>query len=101
MGPALMVSFLAFGGFFSNTNSFSSAFFWIRYISNYNFTYRALVINQFTDFDFNNDDDNPIHLLNFEGEVWENVGSLLLVTFGMMVIAMINLKISGEYHKRR
>ncbi|OMJ79366.1 hypothetical protein SteCoe_20610 [Stentor coeruleus] len=101
IGPAMMVSLLAFGGFFSNTNSFSSAFYWVRYISNYNFTYRALIINQFTDFDFNDEVDNPIHLLNFEGEVWENAGALLLVTFGMMVIAVINLKISGEYHKRR
>ncbi|OMJ90762.1 hypothetical protein SteCoe_6841 [Stentor coeruleus] len=101
IGPSMMISLLAFGGFFSNTNSLSSAFYWIRYISNYNFTYRALIINQFTDFDFNNENDNPIELLNFQGEIWENVGSLLLVTFGMMLIAVINLKISGEYHKRR
>ncbi|OMJ90764.1 hypothetical protein SteCoe_6843 [Stentor coeruleus] len=101
IAPALMITSIIFGGFFSNTNSYSSAFYWIRYISNYNFAYRALIVNQFTDFDFNNEDDNPINLLNFEGEVWENVGSLLLITFGMMLIAMINLKTSGEYHKRR
>lgn len=99
IGPLTMMAMLIYGGFFSNTSSFASAFYWVRYLSPFNFTYRALILNQFTDFDFDDGVYNPINVLNFEGEVWENTGALLLLTGGYLTLASIILKISGEYSK--
>ena len=101
IGPTVMMIFVLFGGFFSNTDSLTNVFYWIRYISPFNYTYRAFVINQFTDFNFDKNVPNPIDTLNFQGLIWENVGSLLLVMLGFYIIASINLKLSGEYSKKK
>ena len=100
-GPTLLIIFVIFGGFFSNTSSLSSAFSWVKYISPINYTYRAFIINQFTDFSFDKGVLNPIDTLNFQGTVWGNAGSLLLVILGFFLIAIIGLKLSGEGNKKK
>ena len=101
LGPTIMMVFGVFGGFFSNTKSLTQAFYWIRYLSPFNYTYRALILNQFTDFTFDKGVLNPIDTLNFQGLIWHNAGSLLLVMLGFYIIASINLKLSGEYSKKK
>ena len=101
LGPAVMMAFVIFGGFFSNTNSLTGAFYWVRYLSPFNYTYRAYILNQFNDFSFDYGVSNPIETLNFQGLIWQNVGSLLLLMLGYYIIASINLKLSGEYSKKK
>ena len=101
LGPTLMIIFIVFGGFFGNTSSMTNAFYWIKYISPFNYTYRAFVLNQFTDFHFDEGVLNPIDTLNFQGYIWESAGSLLLVMLGFYIIASINLKLAGEYSKKK
>ena len=67
LGPAVMMAFVIFGGFFSNTNSLTGAFYWVRYLSPFNYTYRAYILNQFNDFSFDYGVSNPIETLNFQG----------------------------------
>ena len=100
IGPLTMMTMVVYGGFFSNTDSLASAFYWMKYISPFNYGYRALILNQFTDYQFEEGVQNPIDRLNFQGEIWENAGCLLLVGLGYLLAAGVILKISGEYHKK-
>ena len=101
VGPTIMMLLMIYGGFFSNTNSLAGAFFWLQYISPFNFTYRALILNQFTDFNFDQGDYNPIQRLSVEGELWENALAIIVIAFGYLIAASIVLKVSGEYYKKK
>ena len=101
LGTTLMTVLTIFSGFFSNTKSLSSFCYWIQYLSPFNYAYRAFILNQFTDFTVNAGVINPIDELNFQGVVWQDIGSLLLLLLGFYILTLINLKVFGEYSKRK
>jgi ABC-type multidrug transport system permease subunit len=87
------VPFLLFAGYLSNTNSLTTAFEWVKYISPFSRTFEAFVLNEFdgldTDFD-------PTDRLGFYGEIWHKVGNLLLIIFVFMMFALSALKFKAE-----
>ena len=93
---------MLFGGFFSNANSLSKSFYWIKYLSAFYYAFEALCINEFTGLKLNSDvTTHPLDQLGFPGEVWTSVGSLLLLELGCVVLTLIVLKYIGESHKNR
>ena len=58
-------------------------------------------MNQFTDFNFDQGDYNPIQRLSVEGELWENALAIIVIAFGYLIAASIVLKVSGEYYKKK
>ncbi|OMJ89051.1 hypothetical protein SteCoe_8875 [Stentor coeruleus] len=99
-GPTIAAPLMMFGGFFSNGNSFSSSFYWIKYVSAYYFGFVALAINEFTDLDLGSDVMiPPLKSLGINGEIWENAGSLLLIVLGCIVLTICALKYYGEQSK--
>jgi ATP-binding cassette, subfamily G (WHITE), eye pigment precursor transporter len=88
-----------FGGFFSNINSFPVAFSWLKYFSPFFYSYRALILNQFTDFELGKGVENPIDRLSAQGQIWECAVALIIIIFVSLTMAMIILKIAGNYKK--
>lgn len=103
MGPTLVGPLVLFGGFFSNTNSLSTAFDWIKFISPFSRGYEAFVINEFRDLDYDRKDYNgttPLSELGFSGEIWHKCGAMIIIVVGASVLALTAMKILAEKAKR-
>ena len=100
-GPTIAAPLMMFGGFFSNTNSLSKAFYWIKYISAFCFSFEAFCINEFEGQNFENISPPPLQRLGFSGEVWTRAGNLLLLELGCVLLTLAILKYSGEATKNR
>ena len=101
--PVFSAPFMLFGGFFSNTNSLSVAFEWIKYISPFSQGYEAFILNEFEGLPYDKEDfkdASPIEELGFSGEIWHKCGILLLIILVECVLALISLKILAEKAKR-
>ena len=106
MAAAVMAStvgapFMMFAGYFSNAKSLSKAFYWIKYLSAYNFAFEAFVINELTDLpiDMSEFTEPPLETLGFTGELWKSICSLLLVELGLILIVLFILKIYANTYK--
>lgn len=100
-GPTIAAPLMMFAGFFSKGTSLSSAFFWIKYLSGFNFGFEALAINELTDlpYDKNEITTPPLETLGFTGELWKPICSLLLIELGVILIVLVILKILGNSFK--
>ena len=101
LAPTLMISLVAFGGFFSSSNSLTKAFYWIKYISPFYYGYQALILNQFNDFQFPKGTNNPIDTLSFNGKIWEPISCLLLICLALLIFILLILKLVGELYKKK
>ena len=100
--PTISSPLMMFGGFFSNSNSLSKAFYWIKYFSAFNYAYEALCINEFTGLALDPDVTTPpLDQLGISGTVWSRVGSLLLLQLGCVIITLFILKYIGESNRNR
>lgn len=98
IGPAISAPLMMFGGFFSNSDSLSSAFYWIKYLSSYTYTFEGFCLNEFRDLPID-DGLTPLEDLGYTGEIWERAGSMLLVQLGLILLVGFFLKIFAEKHK--
>ena len=98
-GPTIAAPLMMFGGFFSNTNSLSSAFSWIKYFSGFNYAYEAFCINEFEGLGLDKDVENPLHQLGFYGHVWTRAWQMVVLETGCVVLAIVILKCAGESNK--
>lgn len=98
IGPAIAAPLMMFGGFFSNSDSLSNSFYWIKYISSYTYTFEGFCLNEFRDLPMDEGLD-PLGDLGYTGEVWERAGSMLLIQLGLIILITGILKIIGERHK--
>lgn len=96
----IIAPMMMFGGFFSNTSSLAGGFYWIKYVSSFNWGFQALAINEFTDFEAV-DGSDPLAILGIGGEIWEKAGALLLIEVGAATLMLCALKFHGEYAKRK
>ena len=100
---AFAAPLMLFGGFFSNTNSLSTAFEWIKYFSPFSRGYEAFILNEFEDLPYDKSDfspSSPIEELGFHGEIWHKCGAMLLIILGCCILSLISMKILAEREKR-
>ena len=102
-GSVFAAPLMLFGGFFSNSDSLSTAFEWVKYISPFSRSYEAFILNEFEDLPYDKDDfkdASPIDELGFAGEIWEKCGELLLIILGSCLLSLISMKILAKREKR-
>lgn len=94
LASTMAVPWLLFGGYLSNTNSLTTAFGWVKYISPFSRGFEALILNEFDGLDVEEGIDAP-DSLGFYGEIWHRIGQLLLIIFVYMCLAITSLKIKA------
>ena len=102
MGPTIVAPLMMFGGYFSNESSLSKAFYWIKYLSAFNFGFEALAINELTDLPIIASEFRvpPLQALGFTGELWESICPLLLIDLGCILLTLMILKLAGNSYKQ-
>ena len=101
IGPTIVAPLMMFGGYFSNESSLSKAFYWIKYLSAFNFGFESLAINELTDLPIVMSEFRvpPLQTLGFTGELWKSVCPLLLIDLGCILLTLSTLKITGNSYK--
>lgn len=93
--PTIAAPIVIYGGFFTNLNSFSEAFAWIKYFSAFFYSFEALCLNEFEGLDLDSDVSvSPLKFYDLSGHVWTRVGSLILLEIGLVFTTLIILKLA-------
>ena len=101
LGPIISSPLMIFGGYFSNNSSLSKAFYWIKYLSVYNYCFTGFVINEFNGLQIDSDIQSPLKSLNIDNSTWQIAGCMLLIEFIIVIITLIVMKLDGESQKSR
>ena len=99
LGPILSAPLMMFGGYFSNTNSLSKSFYWIKFISVFNYCFKGFAVNEFENLQVDSNVVPPLQSLNFDDPIWQSAGCMLLIEFAIVVGVLIILKLNGESQK--
>ena len=95
VAPTIAAPIVIYGGFFTNLNSFSEAFAWIKYFSPFFYSFEALCLNEFEGLDLDSDlSISPLKFYDLSGHVWTRVGSLILLEIGLVFTTLIMLKLA-------
>ena len=101
MGATISAPLMMFGGFFTKESSLSKSFYWIKYLSAFNFGFESFAINELTDLPIIESEFNlpPLETLGFTEELWKSICPLLLIELGCILIVLTILKIVGNSYK--
>lgn len=102
--PVLII-FILTGGFFLSLDSLPPGSYWVSYISYIGWTFKALIINEFTNLEFTCDRPNPIYCTDTGQEVLvqltfndftllDSLIANLVITFGFLLFAYCSLRLT-------
>jgi ABC-type multidrug transport system permease subunit len=117
--PVVLMPLMIFSGFFVNSNGIPVYFDWISYIAPMKYGYRALAINEFTDLEMTctpsqmvatgsggtvcpiTNGNQVLALMGFDdaGTVTENIGIMIGLYAGMMMLSYIALHVTTRKPK--
>jgi hypothetical protein len=102
ISPTITAPLIMFSGYFSRESSLSKAFYWIKYLSAFNFGYQAYSINEFTDLPIDQAEfgtDTPLKEAGITSELWQNIGALLLLALGQILLVLMILKYKANNYR--